>query len=237
MPSRWAAAAAQSAAGGIHDGSEARPPRLGFPPNMWGPIGAFLYDRTLCRAEATCLGDWRRALLERAHGDVLEIGAGTGANLGYYPPFVRRLVLAEPDAGMRSRLKRKVGEDSNVTVIDATAEAIPLPDRAFDVVVSTLVLCSVDSPGRSLAEVWRLLRPGGCFLFLEHVAADVPGRLRWQRVLEPGWRFMAGNCHLTRRTEDAIAEMGFALEDVRRESIRKVASVVRPSVRGVARKA
>jgi ubiquinone/menaquinone biosynthesis C-methylase UbiE len=203
---------------------------------MWGPLGAWMYDRTLSRAEETCLADWRRALLEKAHGDVLEIGAGTGANLAHYPPAVRRLVLAEPDASMRSRLKRKVGERPDVTVVDATAEAIPLPDRAFDVVVSTLVLCSVDSPGRSLAEVWRVLRPGGTLLFLEHVAAERPGRLRWQRVLEPGWRFMAGNCHLTRRTEDAIAEMGFALEDVRRESIRKVAGVVRPSVRGVARK-
>ncbi len=203
---------------------------------MWGPLGAWVYDRTLSRAEETCLADWRRALLENAHGDVLEIGAGTGANLAHYPPAVRRLVLAEPDAGMRSRLKRKVGERPEVTVVDATAEAIPLPDRAFDVVVSTLVLCSVESPGRSLAEVWRVLRPGGTLLFLEHVAAELPGRLRWQRVLEPGWRFMAGNCHLTRRTEDAIAEMGFALEDVRRESIRKVAGVVRPSVRGVARK-
>ncbi len=204
---------------------------------MWGPLGAWVYDCTLARAERTCLGDWRRTLLALAHGDVLEIGAGTGANVAYYPSAVRRLVLAEPDASMRGRLKRKVGEREDVTVIDATAEAIPLPDRAFDVVVSTLVLCSVDSPGRSLAEVWRLLRPGGCLLFLEHVAAEGrPGRLRWQRLLEPGWRFMAGNCHLTRRTEDAITEMGFALEDVQRESIRRVAGVVRPSIRGVARR-
>ena len=107
------------------------------------------------------------------------------------------------------------GRSSDVTVIDATAESLPLPDRAFDVVVSTLVLCSVDSPGRSLAEVWRVLGPGGRLLFLEHVAAEGrPGRLRWQRLLEPAWRCMAGNCHLTRRTEDAIAEMGFQLEDV-----------------------
>ena len=203
---------------------------------MWGPLGAWVYDCTLSRAEQACLGEWRRELLARAHGDVLEIGAGTGANLAHYPPAVRRLVLAEPDAGMRNRLKRKVGEREDVTVVDATAEAIPLPDRAFDVVVSTLVLCSVESPGRSLAEVWRVLRPGGCLLFLEHVAADFPGRLRWQRLLEPGWRLMAGNCHLTRRTEDAITEMGFALDGVRRESIRKVAGVVRPSVRGVARR-
>jgi ubiquinone/menaquinone biosynthesis C-methylase UbiE len=202
---------------------------------MWGSIGAWMYDRTLAGAEVACLADWRRTLLTGAFGDVLEIGAGTGINLPHYPPSVRRLVLAEPNPGMRSRLKRKVGERPDVTVIDATAEAIPMPDRAFDVVVSTLVLCSVDSPGRSLAEVWRILRPGGRFLFLEHVAAQGrPGRLRWQRLLEPAWRCMAGNCHLTRRTEDSIVEMGFQLQGVQRESIRKVAGVVRPSVRGTA---
>jgi ubiquinone/menaquinone biosynthesis C-methylase UbiE len=204
---------------------------------MWGPLGAWVYDCSLSRAEAACLRDWRHALLFAAYGDVLEIGAGTGANLVHYPAAVRRLVLAEPDASMRARLKRKVGERPDVTVIDATAEVIPLPDRAFDVVVSTLVLCSVDSPGRSLAEVWRVLKPGGRLLFLEHVAAEGrPGRLRWQRLLEPAWRCMAGNCHLTRSTADAITEMGFHVEDLRRESIRKVAGVVRPSVRGAARR-
>jgi ubiquinone/menaquinone biosynthesis C-methylase UbiE len=204
---------------------------------MWGPLGAWVYDRSLSRAEAECLGDWRRELLSSAHGDVLEIGAGTGANIAHYPKAVRRLVLAEPDAGMRARLKRKVADRADVTVIDATAEILPLPDRAFDVVVSTLVLCSVDSPGRSLAEVWRVLRPGGSLLFLEHVAAEgLSGRLRWQRLLEPAWRCLGGNCHLTRETAASITEMGFTLEDMRRESIRKVAGVVRPSVRGVARR-
>jgi ubiquinone/menaquinone biosynthesis C-methylase UbiE len=196
-----------------------------------------MYDRSLSGAETACLADWRHTLLSTAQGDVLEIGAGTGANLAHYPSAVRRLVLAEPDAGMRARLKRKLAERPDVTVIDATAESLPLPDRAFDVVVSTLVLCSVDSPGRSLAEVWRVLKPGGRFLFLEHVAAEGrPGRLRWQRLLEPAWRCLAGNCHLTRNTEAAIAEMGFHVEDVQRESIRKVAGVVRPSVRGLARR-
>jgi ubiquinone/menaquinone biosynthesis C-methylase UbiE len=204
---------------------------------MWGPLGAWMYDCTMSGAEAECLGDWRRELLREAHGDVLEIGAGTGANLAHYPPAVRRLVLAEPDAGMRARLRRKVGERPEVTVIDATAEVIPLPDRAFDVVVSTLVLCSVDSPGRSLAEVWRILRPGGSLLFLEHVAAEGrSGWLRWQRLLEPVWRCFAGNCHLTRNTADVIAEMGFVVEGMRKEPICKVSWLVRPSIRGFARR-
>jgi len=202
---------------------------------MLGRLGAMLYDRNLARAEAACLAGWRHALLAGVHGDVLEIGAGTGLNLPHYPPAVRRLVLVEPDRAMRAMLAKKVESRSDVILVDSTAELLPLPDRAFDFVVSTLVLCSVESPMRALTEVWRVLRPGGRLLFLEHVAAEErPARLRWQRWLEPLWRTLGGNCHLTRRTADTIAEAGFQLEDVRRESIRKVVGVVRPSVRGSA---
>jgi ubiquinone/menaquinone biosynthesis C-methylase UbiE len=202
---------------------------------MLGRLGALLYDWNLAQAEAACLAEWRHALLAGVRGDVLEIGAGTGLNLPHYPPAVRRLVLVEPDRSMRARLAEKVGDRSEVILVDSTAELLPLPDTAFDFAVSTLVLCSVESPLRALTEVWRVLRPGGRLLFLEHVAAeDRPPRLRWQRWLQPFWRLLGGNCHLTRRTADTIAEAGFQLEEVKRESIRKVAGVVRPSVRGSA---
>jgi len=210
-------------------------PALVSPGQMLGRLGAMLYDRNLAQAEAACLARWRGALLAGARGDVLEIGAGTGLNLPHYPKAVRRLVLVEPDRAMRQVLARKVGDRSDVILVDSTAELLPLPDAAFDFVVSTLVLCSVQSPMRALTEAWRVLRPGGRLLFLEHVAAeDRPSRLRWQRWLEPPWRLLSGNCHLTRRTADTIVEAGFQLEEVRRESIRKVVGVVRPSVRGSA---
>ena len=202
---------------------------------MLGRLGAVLYDRILAPAEAACLAEWRRALLAGVHGDVLEIGAGTGLNLPHYPQALRRLVLVEPDRSMRARLAERVGDRSDVILVDSTAELLPLPDGAFDYVVSTFALCSVESPMRALTEVWRVLRPGGRLVFLEHVAAeDRTARLRWQRWLNPLWRLWSGNCRLTRRTAETIAEAGFQLEEVRRESIRKVAGVVRPSVRGSA---
>ncbi len=107
---------------------------------------------------------------------------------------------------------------------------------SFDVVVSTLVLCSVEDPAVVLRALAAVLRPGGRLAFLEHVASDDPKRLAWQRRLEPIWKHVAGNCHLCRRTEASIEEAGLRIESIRRESARKALPIVRPTIRGVARK-
>jgi ubiquinone/menaquinone biosynthesis C-methylase UbiE len=96
-------------------------------------------------------------------------------------------------------------------------------------------LCSVKDPARALAEMRRVLRPGGRLYFIEHVAADDnPGRLRWQRRVEPLWKRLMGNCHMTRQTLAEIERAGFTVENVRRESLRKAFPLVRPTVRGTA---
>lgn len=92
---------------------------------------------------------------------------------------------------------------------------------------------------RALREVHRVLRPSGQLVFLEHVGADpaaAPTRLRWQQRIEPLWRHLAGDCHLTRRTDATIAECGFAIEELTPESMRKALPFLRPTVRGRARK-
>lgn len=197
-----------------------------------------MYDRITAPAEEACFQQWRAQLLAPLHGDVLEIGAGTGNNLAHYPEAVTRLVITEPDVHMVEKLRPRldrVPEGTTVEVEVAGVDPLPHPDESFDAVVVTLVLCSVPDQARALAEIRRVLRPGGRLVFLEHVAAvDRPDRLAWQRRLEPVWKRVAGGCCLTRETAEAIAAAGFDLppEAVTRESARKAAPIIRPTVRG-----
>ncbi len=202
-----------------------------------GRVMAALYDRLTRASEEACLQQWRAALLAGLRGDVLEVGAGTGVNLPFYPPGLTRLVLSEPDQHMRRQLTatRQPTDAVPWELSDASLDDLPFPAEAFDAVVGTLVLCSVPRPAQALGEIHRVLKPGGRFVFLEHVAAeDRPRRLRWQHRVEPLWKRLAGGCHLTRRTADAIAAAGFTIHTIRRESMRKAWPLVRPTIRGVA---
>ena len=193
------------------------------------------YDAFMRRSEEACVRDWRRELLADVRGEVLDLGAGTGANLPFFSPEAH-VVAAEPDSAMARRLRAHARATGVVVdVVDAVAEALPFADASFDVVVSTLVLCTVDDVDRALAEVKRVLRPDGRFIFLEHVAADDPTRQRWQKLLEPVWKPLAGGCHVTRHTDRAIERAGFTIESIDRASMRKAVPIVRPSIRGVAR--
>jgi ubiquinone/menaquinone biosynthesis C-methylase UbiE len=190
------------------------------------------------RLETACLFAWRGELLRDLQGEVLEVGAGTGANLPHYPQAVTRLVLAEPNPHMRRRLVARRGSGSSpAEVSDASLERLPIPDASFDAVVSTLVLCSVPDMHAALAEIFRVVRPGGRLLFLEHVAAESSSkRFQWQRRGEWLWRHLAGNCHLTRKTEQAILDAGFQIERIERENMPKAMPLASPGIRGVARK-
>ena len=198
---------------------------------------ATFYDAFMGSMERASVGAWRQSLLADVRGRVLEVGAGTGANLPYYPAGLERLVVAEPDANMRAKLaKRLAAVGSAAEVSDASLEKLPWPDASFDVVVGTLVLCTVPDPAAALAEIRRVLVPGGGFVYLEHVAADHhPGRLAWQRRIEPVWGVIAGGCKLTRRTSETIRAAGFDVAGETRESARKSLPLVRTMVRGTAR--
>jgi len=184
-----------------------------------GRLAAKLYDRMTRRMERAGMASERAELLRDLSGRVLEIGAGTGRNLDHYPATVARLVLAEPDRHMRRGLEARVAvaqrRCGQVSVIDAGAEYLPFPDATFDAVVSTLVLCSVEDPGAAAAEIRRVLKPGGVLRAIEHVASTDEAAVRWQHRMEPVWRRLAGNCHLTRNTAQTLAGAGLDVAGLR----------------------
>lgn len=187
--------------------------------------------------EEACLREWRKELLAPVYGTVMEIGAGTGANLDFYPATIDQLILSEPDKNMRKQLQDRLKNSSisNARVSADSAENIDAADNAFDFITASLVCCSVNCPHTALLEIKRVLKPGGKLIFLEHVAAEVGSkRRRWQNRFNPLWRTIAGNCHLNRDTENAILNAGFEIRKIQRESLRKAMPLVRPSIRGIA---
>lgn len=177
--------------------------------------------------------DRKRELFSGLSGQVLEIGPGTGANLKYYPEAIS-LTGLEPSPYMQDYLKDKARQTGRqIEIITGTAEDIPLTDENFDAVVSTLVLCSVDSLEKSLSEIKRVLRPSGRFLFMEHVAAPEGSILRsMQRWVKPLWKRMADGCHPDRETWKSIEHAGF--DQVEIEHFRLSLPIVGPQIMGSA---
>lgn len=201
----------------------------------WGRLFAALYDRALEASEEAGLRELRRGLLAEAEGRVVEVGAGTGANLDLYPPAVADLTLVEPDPKMSRRLRRRLaGSGRPAVVLEAPAERLPFEDGSFDAAVLTLVLCTVPDPAAALAELARVLRPGGRLLFLEHVRAEDPKLARRQDRWERPWRFLADGCRCNRDTLAAIAAARFELQAVEHGRTPKAPAIVEPLVRGSA---
>ena len=195
---------------------------------------AFTYDRFSKGSEEAGLAEMRRNLISGASGDVLEIGGGTGANLGYYGAGVESLTVTEPETSMLKRLERKAREqNAQATVLRAPAEDLPFEDASFDTVVSTLVLCGVDDQPRVLRELRRVLRPGGRLIFIEHVRSDDPRMAKMQDRMNPLNRFMVF-CDCNRPTLATIEAAGFTVSRLEQTTIPKVPKFVQPSIVGAA---
>jgi ubiquinone/menaquinone biosynthesis C-methylase UbiE len=206
--------------------------------SLWGRVFAAGYDRVMAGTEKAGLAARRRALLAGVRGHVLEIGGGTGANLEHYPAAVEELVVTEPEEPMARRLERKAdGAAMNVRVVRAPAEALPFDDDSFDFAVSTLVLCTVPDQARALAEIRRVLKPGGRLVFIEHVrAADGERLARWQDRLNPLQQRIGCGCNCNRDTLAAIQTAGFAPDDVEHGRLEKAPPFVRPLIAGTAQR-
>ena len=188
---------AQVVAGGSAGGGQGTQGTVG----SMGRLFAAVYDRLMAGTEDAGLRDARHDLVGGARGEVLEIGAGTGLNFGHYrPEQVTRVVATEPDAHMARRARAAASAPRFRRGLRGLRAGPAVRRASFDTVVCTLVLCTVPDPPRAVAEVERVLRPGGKLLFLEHVRSEQPGTARWQYRLERPWGVLGAGCHPNRDT-------------------------------------
>ena len=190
---------------------------------------ASFYERRILPGLLTCacgspaIMRQRARIVPQAHGDVLELGVGGGLNLAFYDPAkVTRVTGIDPSPELRDiALDAPHDPALQVRVVSGEAEALPFPDHSFDSVVCTFTLCSVRDPGRALAEVSRVLKPGGQFYFCEHGLSPEPDVARWQRRLDPHWSRLAGGCHLNRPVSQTLIQSGYRLGSVERAYLPK----------------
>ena len=168
----------------------------------------WLYDAGMALSEWTGLKRWRRELIEGARGATLEIGCGTGRNFRLYGADARPIVGLDPVHESLLAARRR---DPAALLVRASAEALPFRDGAFETVVSSLVFCSVPDAPKGLAEVKRVLAPGGALRMLEHVRLE-GWRGAWQDWIQPLWTFALGGCHPNRRTESSVEAAGFSID-------------------------
>src|SRR4051812_9278328 len=182
------------------------------------PIFARLYIKGSRSAEDRGAAEHRQELLAGLSGRVLELGCGNGLNFEHYPPEVSEVVAVEPEPTLRAAATEEAGRTAvTVRVVDGLADALPAEDGSFDAAVTSLVLCSVPDQGVALAELRRVLRPGGELRFYEHVQAnEQPLASILSFADRTFWPRIGGGCHPARRTGDAIAAAGFEIETCRR---------------------
>ncbi len=187
----------------------------------------WLYDLGLWIAERLGFLRWRRWLAEGATGPTLDLGTGTGRNLPWLTAATTVVAVDPSPDNLRAARARQPG----ALLVRARAEALPFRPGSFETVVSGLVFCSVDDPLAGLAEVRRLLRPGGTLRMIEHVRSTRPLAGWLQDLVQPAWTWAAGGCRNNRQTERTVAEAGFVVDPAtRRENGTLRRWVARPAV-------
>jgi ubiquinone/menaquinone biosynthesis C-methylase UbiE len=214
---------------------------------MRDPLGlnerlfAFYYPRLVALSEEAGMRDTRRSLLAQARGRTLELGAGSGLNLAHYGGQVSELIITEPSPHMLGHLRAALHSDppaaGSCKLVQAGAEQLPFDAESFDTVVGAFVLCTIADPQRALQEVARVLRPGGRFLFLEHVHAGEGTLLgHVQDLVELPHRYLAAGCHPNRRTWKLLEASPLELKWLEHGSQPRAFPTVRPMILGSARR-
>ena len=189
-----------------------------MPASVHHPLFARFYARFAPHEDERGGADNRRELLAGLSGRVVEVGAGIGSNFRHYPAGVSEVLAVEPEPYLRAKaLHAATDAPVKVRVVDGVADALPLEDGSVDGAVASLVLCSVPDQASALAELRRVIKPGGELRFYEHVISNRESRRKFQRFMDATlWPRMAGGCHMTRDTRGAIEAAGFIIQRSRR---------------------
>jgi ubiquinone/menaquinone biosynthesis C-methylase UbiE len=181
-----------------------------------GLYSAWLFPRVLDLVmQQKQMIPFRARIGSAAAGRVLDVGIGSGLNLAFYGDKTERVYGVDPSSELlRSAETRARKAAIPVELLLGSSEALALEDKSIDTVVLTFTLCTIGSPAAALAEMRRVLKPGGKLLFAEHGRAPEPGVARWQDRLTPLWKRVAGGCHLNRQPDDLIRTAGFRIDAV-----------------------
>ncbi|MFN0087502.1 MAG: class I SAM-dependent methyltransferase [Blastocatellia bacterium] len=205
--------------------------------NQMGIYSKHIFPRILdLMLGAPEMDRYRRAALAAAHGRTLEIGFGTGLNLAHYPPAVTDLTVIDSEDMLRGRVEKRIAAcPIPVTRMQIDAQGrLPFEDRSFDAVVTTLTLCSIENTAPALAEIRRVLKPEGEFVFWEHGRSDDPDVARRQDRFNPLQRIIGAGCNLNRPIDRLIREAGFEIRDLDRFLMPKSPRILAEMYRGVA---
>jgi SAM-dependent methyltransferase len=203
------------------------------------PFFARMYLRGTSGRRGQAEDEHRRRLLAGLRGRVIEMGAGNGLNFPFYPDAVEEVLAVEPEPTLRkAAIENASKAPVRVVVVDGVSGRLPAEDESFDAAVASLVLCSVPDQARALAELRRVVRPGGELRFYEHVRSERTVALGLQRFADATfWPRVAGGCHLTRDTGKAIERAGFVIESKDRFSFTPGPPVPPiPHILGIARR-
>jgi ubiquinone/menaquinone biosynthesis C-methylase UbiE len=182
-------------------------------------------------------GDYRRRALEPARGETLEIGFGTGLNLPYYPEAVTKLTAIDSENMLEDRVEKRVAACPFPVArmrLDAQGR-LPFEDRRFDTVVTTLTLCSIPDTAAALAEIRRVLKPEGRFVFFEHGRSDDPKVARRQDRFNPIQKIIGAGCNMNRKIDDLIGNAGFEITTLDRFLLPNAPRILAEMYRGVAK--
>ncbi|GAA2637283.1 class I SAM-dependent methyltransferase [Actinomadura fulvescens] len=203
------------------------------------PLFARFYARTSLLMERR-IGAHRRTLLAGLTGRAIEIGAGNGLNFPHYPGTVTEVIAVEPEPHLRALAQALADTTATVPIkiVDGWADRLPADDASCDAAIASLVLCSVPDPDAALAEIARVLKPGGQLRFLEHVHHPRPARRRLQQTLDTtrAWPWFGGGCHCSRDTLTAIKNAGFTIDhlDILTSTDTGLPFPTAPQIRGTA---